>query len=195
MTESQNEKAGKKGKPDENGKQTLFTGSRRAIIGGLLAAVIALFGQWLIGQVYGAYEARKFLEAMSASARYLGSSIVTASATILALMLTLISFVNQADKDFEQVFFRRIEKIGLLATIELIGGILLLLFLSVPFQESNEVPGSWFTIIYYVLIAFLAFLSGLLVAIVLMLLNAITSMIDAVRPSTHDEDDKETGEK
>ena len=176
---------------NETGKHSLFTGSKRALLGGILAAAITLFGQWLTGQVYGAYEARKFLEVMSSPALFLGSSIVTASATILALMLTLISLVDQTDKTFEQAFFRRIERIGFLATIELSGGMLLLLFLSVPFQESTEVPNLWFTVIYYVLIVFLAGLTGLLISIVLMLLNAITSMIDAIRPSAHDDSESD----
>jgi hypothetical protein len=69
---------------DEKNKHPLFIGSKGALLGGLLAAAIALFGQWVMGQVYSGYEARRFLEAMSSSARYLGNSIVTASATILA---------------------------------------------------------------------------------------------------------------
>lgn len=189
MKDKSDKQSDNKKESDKNGGYSLFLGSKRAVIGGLLAAVIALFGQWLLGQVYSGYEARRFLEAMSSSARYLGNSIVTASATILALMLTLISLVDQADRTFERSFFKRVERIGFLAAIELIGGILLLLFLSIPFSESDEVPGVWFTALYYFLIVFLALLSGLLVAIVLMLLNTITSTIEAIRPSAHDDDD------
>lgn len=183
-----------KTKLERDSETLFFIGSKRALLGGILAVIIALAGQWIIGQVYGGYEAQKFLEAMFSSARYLGNSIVTASATILALMLTLISLVNQADKTFEQAFFERVKKIGLLATVELIGGTLLLLFLSLPLPESKEVPSSWFMAIYYILIIFLALLAGLLVAIVLMLFNSITSMIDAVRPSTKNEENVDSGE-
>ena len=178
-----------KSKDENKGKERLFIGSKKALIGGVLAAAIALGGQWLIGQIYSGYEARKLLEAMSSSAHYLGSAVVTASATIIALMLTMLSLSSQADDDFDTVFYKRIERIGVLATISLTGGILLLLFLSVPFQEADGVPNRWFTTIYYVLITFLAVLSGLLVAIVLMLLNAMTSLIDVVRPSANEDDD------
>lgn len=54
-------------------------------------------------------------------------------------------------------------------------------------QESDNVPADWFKIIYYVLITFVAGLSGLAVGIVLMLLNAINSLIDVVRPSADEE--------
>lgn len=169
------------------GEHSLFVGSKKALIGGILAGSIALVGQWLVGQVYSGWEARKLLEPFTSSALYLGGSVVTASATILALMLTMLSLTKQASGEFDAIFFKRIERIGLLSTICLIGGVLLLLFLSVPLQESNEVPGSWYTVIYYVLITFTACLSGLIVGVVLMLFNAIGSLIDVVKPSM-DED-------
>ncbi|CAN5492112.1 hypothetical protein BH18ACI1_BH18ACI1_23460 [soil metagenome] len=165
----------------------LFFGSKKALYGGLLAGAIALGGQWLVGQVYNGYEARQLLEAVASSSLYLGSSIVTASATIIALMLTMLSLTSQSDSDFGAVFFKRIQQIARLSTIALSAGILLLLFLSVPLQESDKVPANWFKIIYYVLITFVAGLSGLAVGIVLMLLNSINSLIEVVRPSTDEE--------
>ena len=65
----------------QKGKDSLFIGDKTAMFGGVLAAGIALAGQWLIGQVYNSYEARKLIEAMASSAHYLGSAVVTASAT------------------------------------------------------------------------------------------------------------------
>ncbi len=173
--------------PEENQKKAehkLFLGSKKARVGGILAGSIALGGQWFIGQVYSGYQARQLLEAPASSSLYLGSSVVTASATIIALMLTMISLTKQTEGEFDAVFFKRIQRIGLLSTAAMISGIILLLFLNIPLQESDQVPASYFTIVYYILITFVAGLSGLLVAIVLMLLNAINSLIDVVRPST-----------
>ncbi len=173
--------------PEENQKKAehkLFLGSKKALVGGILAGSIALGGQWFIGQVYSGYQARQLLEAVASSSLYLGSSVVTASATIIALMLTMISLTKQTEGEFDAVFFKRIQRIGLLSTAAMISGIILLLFLNIPLQESDQVPASYFTIVYYILITFVAGLSGLLVAIVLMLLNAINSLIDVVRPST-----------
>ena len=174
----------------KSGEKTLFVGGRRAVYGGVSAAAVAFVGQWLIGRVYTGYEARQLLESMSSSALYFGSAIVTASATILALMLTILSLTSQSDEDFDQVFFLRVERIAKLATAALMGGILLLLFLSIPIKESDNVPGSWFTTIYYALIFILAALAGLLITIVLMLLNAISSLIEMVRPSAEREKEK-----
>lgn len=163
-------------------KAGLFQGDMWALFGGVLAACIALGGQWLIGRIYSGEEARYLLEAMNNSALWMGGSVITASATILALMLTMLSLSDQTKIDFDKVFFQRIEQIGIMTTISLASGILLILFLSVPLQESRNVPSQWFTIIYYILIVFLALLAGLLVSVVLMLLNAIRSLIEGVRP-------------
>jgi hypothetical protein len=168
---------------------TLFSGEMWALFGGVLAAVIALVGQWFIGRIYNGDEARFLIAAMLNSALYFGASVVTASATILALMLTMLSLTDQSKIDFDTVFFHRVEKIGILTTISLASSILLLLFLSIPVQESKNVPTQWFTTIYYVLIITLALLAGLLVTVVLMLLNAIRSLIEGVRPDDDDEDD------
>lgn len=170
-------------------KSSLFFEDMWALIGGVLAAGIALVGQWLIGRVYSGAEARELIESMLNSALFFGASVVTASATILALMLTMLSLSDQTKIDFDRIFFRRIERIGFLTTISLASSILLLLFLSIPVQESKSVPTNWFTAIYYFLIVFLALLAGLLVSVVLMLLNAIRSLIEGVRPSDEDEEE------
>ncbi len=165
------------------GEQTLFVGAKRAIIGGVLAAGVALAGQWFVGQVYSGTEARNLVDALVPAARSVGSSVVTASGTILALMLTMLSLTSQASTTFDRVFYQRIKRIGLLSTISLAAGILLLLFLSIPVQESQNVPGTWFSVVYYVLIALTAGLAGLLVTIVLMLFNAVTSLIHVLSPT------------
>lgn len=169
---------------DRQGEQTLFVGAKRALIGGLLAAGVAVGGQWFVGQVYSGLEARNLLEAMMPSARSVGSAVVTAAGTILALMLTMLSLTSQAKSGFDRVFYKRIERIGLLSTIALAMGTLLLLLLSIPLQESQQVPPSWYRYVYYLLIALTAGLSGLLVAIVLMLYNAITSLLTVLRPGS-----------
>lgn len=191
---SDNSNKSKPSKTKHKGEHTLFVGSRNSLIGGFLAGAIALSGQWLVGQVYSGWEARQLLESVISSALYFGSATVTGSATILALMLTMLGLTNNTDGEFDSIFFKRIERIGLLSTITLIAGVLLMLFLSVPVQESKDVPASWYKIIYYVLISYIAILSGLIVGVVLMLFNAIRSLIAVVKP-TADEDEKAAEER
>ncbi len=183
-------------KPEHHGEHNLFVGSKKALIGGLIVGAIALGGQIMVGQVYSGWEARKLLESVISSALYFGSSIVTGAATILALMLTMLGLTKQSDGEFDSIFFKRIERIGLLSTIALIAGVILLLFLSVPIQESNDVPNNWYKTIYYVLTGYISGLAGLTVGIVLMLYNAITSLLDVVKPDMDEEvDDADEREK
>lgn len=202
MSENKTNSNSEPSKKEHKGEHTLFLGSKKALAGGVLASSIALGGQWIVGQVYSGYEARQLLEAVASSSLYLGGSIVTASATIIALMLTMISLSKQSNSEFDAIFFKRIQKIGQLSAIALICGILLLLFLSIPLQESDQVPASYFKPIYYILIVFVAGLSGLMVSIILMLLNAINSLINIVSPSFEEEveeaeerEEKESEEK
>ncbi len=172
------------GHEDEESQQQsqhlLFVGAKRALVGGLLAGGVAIVGQYLVGRVYTGAEARQLLQAVVPSARSLGTSVVTASSTILALMLTMISLSRHATSQLEQTFFKRIQRIGLLSTVGLIAAMLLLLFLSIPIQESDQLPASWYSIVYYTL-TITAAVTGLLVAIVLMLYNAMGSLVKVLR--------------
>jgi hypothetical protein len=177
----------------QKSEHVLFLGAKRALVGSLLAGGIAFLGHLLVGRVYSGTEARSLLEAMVPSARSTGTAVVTASGTILALMLTMLSISRDATSKLEAVFFQRVERIGLLSTIALISSILLMLMLSIPLQESNNLPGSWYSIVYYVLIALTAAVSGLLVAIILMLYNALQSLIEVLRPTSSSADSQEEG--
>lgn len=163
-------------------EQSLFRGDALAWLGGLLAAVIALVGQMLVGFVYNGFEAHDLLQALIPTAGSLGGAVVQASATVLALMLTLLSLSRKELDDLEPGFFRRVQRIAQLSSIVLASAILLLLFLSIPLQQSKTLPVNWFQIIYYVLLVIIAAIAGLVVAIVIMLYNAIKGMISAVRP-------------
>jgi hypothetical protein len=165
------------------GEHILFLGAKRALIGGILAGGIALAGQFLIGRVYSGAEARRLLSAFIPAANSVGGTVVTASATILALMLAMLSLGRRVTGALDASFFRRIQRIALLCTAALCAGMLLLMFLSVPVQESQNVPAPWFTVVYYALIAIVATLVGLFIGMVLMLFNAIQSLIEVVRPN------------
>jgi hypothetical protein len=160
----------------------LFIGARRALIGGLVAGGIALAAQFTIGQIYSGAEARQLLEAVIPSARALGGGIVTASASIIALMLTLLSLSHQTSSQFERVYFERIQRIALFSAIALAGSILLMLLMTMPITQSNNAPDTWFKVFYYAFIVIAAGLSGLFVAVVMMLYNAIQGIVRLLQP-------------
>jgi hypothetical protein len=182
-------------KTSENQQQQsehlLFIGVKRALVGGILAGGVTIAGQYLVGRIYSGTEARQLLQAVVPSARSVGTGVLTASATILALMLTMLSLSRNATSKLESTFFKRVERIGLLCTVAMVSGILLLLILSIPVQESKQLPTSWYSIVYYTLISITAVVSGLFVAIVLMLYNAMQSLVKVLRPGVNESDQKE----
>lgn len=72
-----------------------------------------------IGRIYGAAEAVDLLEALSRAGLYLGSAIATASATTIALMLTLIGLIKRMNEDFDEQAYRNVELVARLSTVTL----------------------------------------------------------------------------
>ena len=176
--------------PSENGQteehcgeRTLFVGAKWALIGGVVAAGIAIFGLLAIGQVYSGTEARGLINAMIPSTRSVGTGVVTTSSTILALMLAMLSLSSKAKTRMQDLFYRRVERVGFLSTIALFAALLMLVLLSIPIEQSKNVPNSWFSFVYYFIIVYTAALAGLMVAIVLMLFNAMQSLIEVISPT------------
>lgn len=167
----------------------LFVGFKRALIGAGIAGGLGLLGQFLVGRVYTGVEARRLLEASIPSARSVGTGIVTATATILALMLTMLGLTRHATGALESTFFKQVKRIGQFASVGLIGGTMLLVLLSFPVTESSSLPDSWYAVIYYVLIAITALLAGVLIFVVLLLYSAIDSLIAVVRPGVDVEEE------
>lgn len=168
---------------EQQGETTLLWGSRLAWLGGVIAALVAFIGQMLVGYVYNGFQARDLIQALIPPAQSLGGAVVQATATILALMLTLLSLSQKEIADLERGFFHRISRIALLTSITLASAILLLLFLSIPLQQSKTLPVYWFQTIYYALIVIMAGIAGLVVGTVILLYSTIESVIKAVRPT------------
>lgn len=152
-----------------------------AIIGGGLALLFAAAGMVATGKVSGA-EGRVLLESMLPTTRFLCSAVITGSATILALMLTVLGLSKSTDRDLRPLHYRRIYQISLLDSIVIIAAMLLLMYHSIPIQEADGVPAAWFSTIYYVLLGLTAALGGAFVAVVLMLFKTLSGIIHLIRP-------------
>lgn len=152
----------------------------KALAGGAIAAVVAALAAGTTGVASGA-EARALLQTIVPTIRFLTSAVITASATIMALMLTILSLSSSAEARFEDQHYRRVQLIGTLSAVAIAGGVVLLLFISIPTDES-EVLSGWYEPIYYGIVVVSSVLGGMQVAVVLMLREAIIGMVDAVRP-------------
>lgn len=147
--------------------------------------LICIFGagaRGAIGTIYSAGEAVVLLEALSRSGLYLGSAVATASATTLALMLTLIGLVRRSDADFNTNVYKNIDRVAVLSTASLISSVLLLLILVFPIGEFDDIPDRWYPSLYEGLFAAVVIVAGLLAATITMLYRTIREVISKVTP-------------
>ena len=151
----------------------------------LVFAVVALLGlgaRIAIGRIYSSSEAVELLDALSGSGLYLGSASATASATILALMLTLIGMVRRADTEFDTSVYRSVLRIARIATASLMVSLILLLALVFPVGEFEDLPTSWYRWMYDGLFAATVTTIGMLAATVILLYQTIHDVIAKLTP-------------
>jgi hypothetical protein len=149
---------------------------RKALLGGALAALVSIAGSWAVGQLHGA-EGLVLLEAMLPTTRFLCSAVMTATATILALMLTLLGLSTNASDQIHPAHFKRVKQIALIDTVAFAAATLFLLILNIPLEETENLTTGWYNAAYYGVLVFSSLLGGLLITAVLMLYDAVRDMI------------------
>ena len=164
----------------------IITSTRKAFIGGFTVFLLALIGALFIGDIYSDTEARVLVEAMSPSLRTLCFAIITASTTVVSLLLTTVGFAHRIKNDFDPHFYQEIKLIAQLCTFLLILAVLTLLALTMPITESDNLR-SWFSVVYYVLIISSAILSALIVSTIIVLYETIKNIIRVVYPDDNND--------
>lgn len=154
---------------------------RSSVLAGAgVSGAIFLVTLFLLGRL-GANEAISILEATLPTIRFLCSSAIGATSTVLALMLTLLGLSERTETSFEARHFARIRRIAGLCVIAMIVAIGLLLLMCVPISQSDElIP--WYEFVYYATFIISSALGGLLVAIVLLLRKAVLHVIQVASP-------------
>ena len=159
---------------------------RKAVFAGGAIIAFGALGYLANGLVYGTAEAREMLAALKDSALYFGSAMATSSGTTLALMLTLVGFVNRLDAQFGQHVYSRIRSIARYSALSLAGAVILLLVLTLPVQEFDEMPARWYPYLYAAVYALVVMLSGLLVGTVTLVFETVSLIVHTVRPEAED---------
>ena len=147
-------------------------------------ALVGYGARQAIGNVYGEAEAVQLLEALSRAGLYLGSAVATASATTLALMLTLIGMIRRADTDFDDETYRRVVLIASLATASLMISLMVLLAFVFPVGEFDALPGGWYETLYEVLFGLSVLMVGLLATTVVVLYMTLRRVISQITPGS-----------
>lgn len=84
---------------------------KRAFMGGSIAAAVTLGGAWIIGRISGA-EATQLLQQSIPGINTLCNTVILASATILALILTLLGMSINSDTKLKNSHYKRILEIA-----------------------------------------------------------------------------------
>lgn len=172
----------REGQNDDRNQLSFGADSKRAAIGGGVAALVALAGMIIVNVSTGS-EARLLLEGMLPSIRFLCSAVMTATATVLALMLTLLSITSTQEEQLKSLHYDRVRQIAKADSVTFAAALILLLVVSVPLAEPSEVPDNWYTIVYYVAVLYTAGVGGALITVILMLYNAVTDLIGVMHPA------------
>lgn len=153
--------------------------SKRAIIGGVISLAFIGLGTFMLGNLSG-YEAKELIKSSLTGLNTLCNTIVLASATILALMLTLLGVSSGTNSKLKNDHYLHIMQIAKLDNAIFIASLLFFLMFNLPVTESENIPSNWFNVIYYVTIAVSAILSSALIVVVLMLYNTIINIIKII---------------
>jgi len=157
----------------------LNTYTKRAMYGGILALVFIFISTLLIGRL-GGYEAKALIEKSLEGINTLCNTIVLASATILALLLTLLGLSSSSNSKLTEDHYKRVMQIAKIDTGVFIASLMSFLLFNLPVTESENVPTYWYDTIYYSTLGISALLSSALVVVVLMLYNTVVNIIKIV---------------
>jgi MFS family permease len=168
--------------------------------GGIFSLLFILFGTFLMGNLSG-YEAKVLIKTSLSGIHTLCNTIALASATILALLLTLLGLSSSSTSKLKEDHYRHVMQIAKFDTIVFIVSLLSFLLFNLPVTEADNVPDNWFSTIYYISLGVSALLSASLIVVVLMLYNTVVNIIRIVglgeedHPLAISEKEKEEKEK
>ncbi len=150
--------------------------NRTSIYGGLLATTFTGLGIFLLGNISG-YEAKYLLKVSLSGLNMLCNTIILASATILALLLTLLSVSFGSKDPLKERHYTYVLSIAKFDVILFISALVLFQFFNIPIMESDNVPLPWFNIIYWATLVSTSIISGMMIMVILMLYKAVTNII------------------
>lgn len=158
---------------------TLSRYTKRALVGGIISLLVILTGSIMLGELSG-YEAKVLIKNSLSGLNTLCNTIALASATILALLLTLLGITSGSESKLKKDHYKLVLQIAKLDTAVFIAAVMSFLLFNLPITEAESVPSNWYNIIYYVSLAISSILSAALIVVVLMLYNTVVNIIKIV---------------
>lgn len=153
--------------------------NKRSVYGGLVATLFTGLGVFVMGNLSG-YEAKQLISSSLPGINMLCNTIVLASATILALLLTLLGISSGTESKLKNDHYKQVLNIAKLDTILFVGALVLFQLFNIPITEAENVPTSWYDAIYWTTLVFSSILSGIMITVVLMLYTTVVNIIHIV---------------
>jgi|AntDeeMinimDraft_5_1070356.scaffolds.fasta_scaffold00805_11 hypothetical protein len=156
-----------------------FTKNKRALFGGLLVFLFTGTGVFLLGSISG-NEAKHLIEASLSGLNMLCNTIVLASATILALLLTLLGISTGSNSRLKGDHYKQVLNIAKFDTTLFISALILFQLFNIPISEADNIPTVWFNWIYWGVLLSSSVISGMMVTVILLLHTTVTNIIAIV---------------
>lgn len=158
---------------------TIKVDLKKALLGGALAAAVVFLGMWLSGRASG-ITVSELLRDFIPNAQAFTDTVVLASATTLALMLTVLGMSSSSDSQLKAAHYVRIRQIAFGDTLVFVAAMSMGLLLNVPLNESSKLNEGVEWGIYYAALGLSALLGGALIAIILMIYSTLRDMIEVL---------------
>lgn len=152
-----------------------------SLVGGGTGAV-ALFALTVAVGRFSSGEALRLIESITPAVRFLGVGVVTASITVLGLLLTLLGLSLNSEYQFKPRFYRRVGHITTLSVIGLVTAVAMLLAATVPVGEVDE--ARFYDAYYYVLASGISVLGGVTISMGLMIGATLRGLVRIGRPES-----------
>lgn len=153
-----------------------FEEYKMPLYGGILTAIFTGAAVYLLGNLSG-FEALQLIETTIPRISTLFNTIILASATILALILTLLGISSGSKSKLKKYHYKQVLSLAKFASLLFIITLVVFLFLNIPIDESENIPSSWYSNIYWIILFVTSLLSGMMVAVILMLYHIIRNII------------------
>ncbi len=108
------------------------------------------------------------------------NTVVLASATILALLLTSLGISSGSKSKLKKDHYLQVAMIAKYDAALFVIAILIFQLTNIPLTEAENFPNNWFVYLYWVNLFFSSFLTGSIVAVILMLYSTVRNIIDIV---------------
>jgi len=149
---------------------------KRPIIGGIVFALVMGLCTYTFGEISG-FKARELLATSMSGILTLCYVIILGSIYILVIILYLLSLKFPLDSILRHQHFRLLSTISKVDTILIITAIITLLLLNIPITQTSIIPDTWYSTIYYLILAIASILGGGFISIIIMIYETITMII------------------